>query len=259
MRRDSLRPFRGSGGGKRASWGRGGARGRRPRGRRRRGGRRRGCARRRAAPRSTEPRMPRPGGEHGGAERGGGVADVAGFADGVLGEPGGRDGQAADLVLAGGRVVPAFGFGGAVVVCVFCGSGFRPKQCRCSRRSRGSWWDGWARVRRVGCGPGRGGPAWRRPRAARRRWSGEGRGKLIGDGAAKGRQYGGGRSRKMPRGCDSRMAARGASRFVEDRGKRTGGKARARWQGLSRPYRRDEKLRCAPARRFPICIPPRGD
>ena len=62
MRRDSLRPFRGSGGGKRASWGRGGARGRRPRGRRRRGGRRRGCARRRAAPRSTEPRMPRPGG-----------------------------------------------------------------------------------------------------------------------------------------------------------------------------------------------------
>jgi hypothetical protein len=216
-----------------------------PGGEQRRGARNRGCRGR--------------GGEHGGAERGGGVADVAGFADGVLGEPGGRDGQAADLVLAGGRVVPAFGFGGAVVVCVFCGSGFRPKQCRCSRRSRGSWWDGWARVRRVGCGPGRGGPAWRRPRAARRRWSGEGRGKLIGDGAAKGRQYGGGRSRKMPRGCDSRMAARGASRFVEDRGKRTGGKARARWQGLSRPYRRDEKLRCAPARRFPICIPPRGD
>ena len=167
--------------------------------------------------------------------------------------------QAADLVLAGGRVVPAFGFGGAVVVCVFCGSGFRPKPCRRDRRSRGSGWGGWARVRRVGRGPGRGGPAWRSPRAARRRWSGGGRGKLSGNGAAKGRQYGGGRSRKMPRGCDSRMAARGASRFVEDRGKRTGGKARARWQGLSSPYRRDEKVRCAPARRFPICIPPRGD
>ena len=163
--------------------------------------------------------------------------------------------QAADLVLAGGRVVPAFGFGGAVVVCVFCGSGFRPKQCRRDRRSRGSGWGGWARARRVGRGPGRGGPAWRRQRGARRRWSG----RLIGGGAAKGRRDGGGRSRKMLRGCDSRMAARGAFRFVDNRGKRTGGKARATWQGLSSPWRGDGNVRCAPARRFPLGVPPRAD